>query len=142
MRLVILVIAFVLHAVAADAQMADSFGGLAMDGLLSADGYRGLGQMRQSFGRVRIQQDIALLNLEIQSGFMHGYQNLSKENLQFNGLQNIEWDVIPYENGYYIELSDLSEADCIWSRSNPFSAAKVETPGGCRNKENVVKLYF
>lgn len=142
MKKFVIVSAVLMNVSFAQAQMTDTLGALGVDGLLNAQSYQGFGQMQQAFGRVQLQQDLAMLNLEIQSNFMHGYQNLSRDNLRFDGLRGIDWDVIPDGNGYYIELSGLKAEDCLWCQSNAIGALRIDIPGGCRKKDNTVRLYF
>lgn len=129
----------------ANAQMADVLGSMAVDGALTQGSYQGVGQMRQALGRVQFQQDLAMLNTQIQTMFMGNYTGLSKDILNFEGLQGVTWNVGPAAGGqYYIELDNLDGQTCFACKNPEWNARKVEINGGadCRSTGNKVKMYF
>lgn len=129
---------------AASAQMADMMGTLAIDGMLTTDAYQGVGQMRQALGRVQMQQDLAMLNLEIQNRFMHSYKGLNKEILNFKGLRGINWDVAAVSDSeYFVELADIDAETCLFFHGGGFGARRTEfVSGGCQPSGNKVRIYF
>lgn len=127
-----------------NAQMTDSLGALAIDGMLSGEAAQGVAQMQNALNKVQFQQDLTELNLKIQTTFMNSYSGLSKEYLDFSGFNGISWQVgsvSPHE--YYVEFSGLDNAMCEYLRFNN-NAKRAELNGGkgCGGNDNRIKLLY
>lgn len=128
----------------AQAQMTDSLGALAIDGMLTGQAMQGVGQMQNALNKVKFQQDLAELNLKIQTTFMHNYDGLEKSALDFGGFQGVDWQVravSPQE--YYIEFSRIDSAMCEYIRlNNDAKRAEINNGAGCRGNANNIRLYY
>lgn len=128
----------------ARAQMTDTLGALAIDGMLTNQAAQGVGQMRSALNKVQFQQDLAELNLKVQTTFLNNYSGLSKEYLDFNGFSGVDWQikgVSPHE--YYVEFRGIDDAMCLYLRMNN-EAKRVEINGAkdCGNNNNNIRLYY
>ena len=128
----------------ANAQMTETMGALAIDGMLSGEAAQGVRQMQNAMNKVQFQQDLAELNLKIQTTFMNSYSGLSKEYLDFGGFNGINWQVAavsPHE--YYVEFRGLDDAMCEYLRfNNEAKRAELNGGKGCNGNNNNVKLFY
>lgn len=128
----------------ASAQMTDTLGVLAIDGMMDREAYRGIGQMQNALGKVNFQQDLSELITETQIIALNGY--FDKSNIQFNGLKNVDWDVVSVATGqYYIELKNLDYSNCFTVKNGQWGTHHIEVNGGedCHQRnDNNVKLFF
>ena len=139
----LILIALILPMVAS-AQMTDTLGALAIDGLMDREAYQGIGQMQNALGRANFQQDLSELITETQITALNGY--FDKSNVRFNGLKNIDWDVVSVATGqYYIELKNLNYSNCFTVKNGQWGTHHVDVNGGedCHQEnDNNVKLFF
>ena len=128
----------------ANAQMSDTLGALAIDGLMDREAYQGIGQMQNALGKVNFQQDLSELITETQIIALNGY--FDKSNVRFNGLKNVDWDVVSVTTGqYYIELKNLDYSNCFTVKNGQWGTHHIEVNGGgdCHQEnDNNVKLFF
>ena len=128
----------------ASAQMSDTLGALAIDGLMDREAYQGIGQMQNALGKVNFQQDLSELITETQIIALKGY--FDKSNIQFNGLKNVDWDVVSVATGqYYIELKNLNYSDCFTVKNSQWGTHHTEINNGaedCKQGVNNAKLFF
>ena len=126
-----------------NAQMTDTLGALAIDGMLNSEAYRGVRQMQNALGKANFQQDLSELITETQIASLNGY--FDKSNIRFNGLKGIDWDVISVATGqYYIELKNLDYSSCFTVKNSQWGTHHIEVNDGgdCGKEENNVKLFF
>ena len=128
----------------ASAQMTDTLGVLAIDGMMDREAYQGIGQMQNALGKVNFQQDLSELITETQIVALNGY--FDKSNVRFNGLKNVDWDVVSVATGqYYIELKNLDDSTCFSVKNGQWGTHHIDVNEGsdCRQgNTNNVKLYF
>ena len=128
---------------AADAQMNEMMGVLAIDGMMDRDAYRGIGQMQNALGKVNLQQELSDLITETQIAALNGY--FDKSSIRFNGLKNIDWDVEAVATGqYYIELKNLDDSTCFTTKNGQWGTHHIDVNDGgdCNKGINNVKLFF
>lgn len=126
-----------------NAQMTDTMGALAIDGMLNSEAYRGVEQMQNALGKANFQQDLSELITETQIASLNGY--FDKSNIRFNGLKGIDWDVVSVATGqYYIELKNLDYSSCFTVKNSQWGTHHIEVNDGgdCVENENNVKLFF
>ncbi len=129
----------------ANAQMAETMGVLAIDGALSTGGYQAVGQGMNALNKMRVQQDLAQLAMDIQTTYFGNYRNLSKAGLNFGSLPDSDWDVGAEGGGFYIMLKNLDSATCYSAKLGKWGGAKridVNNGGDCNGNANTVKLIF
>lgn len=127
----------------ATAQMNDMLGVLAIDGMLDAEAYRGIGQMNAALDDVRFRQDLSNLITETQIASLNGY--FDKSTLHFTGLSGIDWDVrVAAVGQYYIELKNLNAKTCELCKNGQWGTHHIEVNGAssCQPTANNVRLYF
>lgn len=128
---------------AVEAQMGDTLGALAIDGLMDREAYQGIGQMQDALGKANFQQELAELITETQIAALNGY--FDKSNVRFNGLKNVDWDVVSVATGqYYIELKNLDDSTCFSTKNTQWGTHHIDVNDGgdCDKGNNNVKLYF
>ena len=139
--LTIIAVAFPL---AVNAQMSDTMGALAIDGMLHTEAYQGIGQMQNALGKVNFQQDLSELITETQIVALNGY--FDKSNVRFDGLKGVDWDVVSVATGqYYIEVKNLSYSDCFTVKNSQWGTHHTEINNGaedCKQGVNNAKLFF
>lgn len=126
-----------------NAQMTDTLGALAIDGMMDREAYQGIGQMQNAMAKVNFQQELAELITETQIASLNGY--FDKSNLRFDGLKNVDWDVVAVATGqYYIELKDLDNSACFGVKNGQWGAHHIDVNDGgeCDKNINDVKIYF
>ena len=127
----------------ADAQMTDTLGALAIDGMMDRYEYQKIGQMQKALDKVRFQQDLSELITETQISALNGY--FDKSNVNFNGLDGVDWDVVSVATGqYYIELKNLDNSTCFSTKNTQWGTHHIDVNDGgeCDKGSNNVKLYF
>ena len=127
------------------AQTADLLGALAIDGALTQGEMNGFNNMRQALKRTDFQQDLARLNAEIQTTFFGNYGGISKDTLNFEGFDEVNWNVGSETNSqYYIEFSGLDGATCHLLTNPETRATKtiINDGTGCRQGNNRIKLFY
>ena len=127
----------------ANAQMTDTLGALAIDGMMDRDAYQKIGQMQNALDKVRFQQDLSELITETQISALNGY--FDKSNVNFSGLKGVDWDVVSVATGqYYIELKNLDNATCFTTKNTQWGTHHIDVNDGgeCDKNSNNVKLYF
>lgn len=128
---------------AAQAQMNEMMGVLAIDGMLSAEDYQNMGKMNRALDDLRFRQELSDLITETQIASLNGY--FDKSNLRFNGLSGIDWDVASAATGqYYIELKNLDMNMCELCKNGQWGTHHIDVNEGgkCEKVSNNVKLYF
>ena len=144
MKRIILIIAVNLWVSSVSAQMLDTIGALGIQGELSADAFRGIGQMQGALGRVNFQQDLSTLLFDIQSNFMGRYGSLSKSTLNFSGFQGLDCDVgSEAANSFYLQFHNLDIATCMTCKNPSWGYSRIDINNGtdCQGNDNV-KMYF
>jgi len=129
--------------VIANAQMTDTLGALAIDGMMDRDEYQKIGQMQNALDKVRFQQDLSELITETQISALNGY--FDKSNVNFNGLNGVDWNVVSVATGqYYIELENLDNSTCFTTKNTQWGTHHIDVNDGgdCDKGSNNVKLYF
>lgn len=127
----------------ANAQMTDTLGALAIDGMLDREAYQQVEQMQKALDKANFQQDLSELITETQISALNGY--FDKSNLNFTGLKNVEWDVASVATGqYYIELKNVDYSSCFQIKNGQWGAHHIDINDGadCSAEYNNVKLYF
>ena len=125
------------------AQMTDTLGALAIDGMLNREAYEGIGQMQNALGKVNFQQELSELITETQISALNGY--FDKSNVRFNGLNGVEWEVVSVATGqYYIELKNLDYSSCFNVKNTNWGTHHIDinNNGDCEQDINNVKLFF
>jgi len=144
MRKAALAITFFLMVSNASAQIVDTIGAIGIQGELSRDAYRGVGQMQNALGLVNFQQDLATLLFDVQTKFMGRYDSLSKEIIQFSGFQGINWNIGSSDpNSFYLEFYDLDVATCMSCKNPSLGYRQIEINDGadCHGNDHV-KITF
>lgn len=126
-----------------NAQMSDTLGALAIDGMLDRQAYQGIGQMQNALGKVNFQKELSDLITETQIASLNGY--FDKSYVNFNGLRGVDWDVVAVATGqYYIELKNLDYSTCFTVKNTNWGTHHIDINNGadCSQNANTVKLYF
>lgn len=129
--------------VIANAQMNEMMGVMAIDGMMDSQSYQGIGQMQNALGKVNFQQELSDLITETQIAALNGY--FDKSSLRFNGLKNVDWNVVPVATGqYYIELKNLDDSACLSTQYGRWGTHHIDINdgGSCNKGVNNVKLFF
>lgn len=127
----------------ANAQMTDTLGVLAIDGMLNSEAYRGVEQMQNALGKVNFQQELSELITETQIAALNSH--FDKSDIRFNGLKGINWDVVSVATGqYYIELRDIDDSMCYTVKNSQWGTHHIDVNEGenCNKNSNNVKLFF
>ena len=127
------------------AQMNEMIGVVGVNGVMSNNAYKNVGQMQKSLSHVQLQQDVTLLVNEIQTTYMHDYSSIDPSLLSFRGFRGIKWDVQPVSSSeFYISLENVDASSCFIIKNNPWNANHVDINNGqdCQSLANSVKLYF
>jgi len=127
----------------ANAQMSDTLGALAIDGMMNREAYQGIGQMQNTLGKVNFQQELSELITETQIAALNN--RFDKSDIRFNGLQGIDWDVVSVATGqYYIVLKDIDDSTCYTVKNSQLGAHHIDVNegGNCDKGSNNVKLFF
>jgi len=143
MKKILLSLVTVIFPLTVNAQMTDTLGALAIDGMLDSEAYKGIGQMQNALGKVNFQQDLSDLITETQIASLNGY--FDKSNLRFNGLKGIDWDVVSVTGGqYYIELKNLDYSSCFTVKNSQWGTHHIDINNGddCKQNINNAKLFF
>ncbi|MBP1532203.1 MAG: hypothetical protein ILA52_01730 [Alphaproteobacteria bacterium] len=144
MKKVLLMLALIGMFSSANAQMVDQMGAMAIQGMISADAYRGVNQMQGAMNQANFKQDLSMLLMQLQTSMMGGYSGVSKQSLGFSGFSGIDWDIVENGGGYYLEFKNLDAALCFVCKSREWSYNRIDINGGgdCTSDSNNVKMYY
>ena len=123
------------------AQMTDLLGGLAVDGMMTAQGVKGYNTANIQLKKNKIAQELQIKNIEIQTLMMSNPQNVSRETFSVSGYSAFAQS--EDDGGFSITIKGVEKSLCS-KIENKFAGAKkikINQNNICSDKNNI-KFYY
>lgn len=141
----ILILFFLFISLNVKAQLIDIIGNLSIQGAETQGSVQSVGQGMSVLQKIKILQDIQQISIEVQTGYFGNYHNLSKNSLSQDYLKQVNWNIGPKNNGFYIQLNQINSDLCYYLIQNQISSSQLQVNENnnkiCNNLNNII-YYF